>query len=331
MNSPKISVLVPVYKVEAYLQRCIDSVLAQDFMDWEMILVDDGSPDRCPEICDEAAKKDARIRVVHKENGGLPSARLAGFREAKGEYIMFLDSDDYLLSGALSILYTKAREKDFDIIKGADRRFTDDENFEFEGARHEFEIEGSTNYLKALFNHDILPYVWGGLYRRELFTEQTFLTIQDVSIQEDFLANLSIWKSAKKYVYVPTMVYAYYINPKSMMQQKVLSHEYVDFIGRMMQGMTLGCDEDISPIIRYDRIVAHIRAFFMPEIRWNSLIYRQILDVVKNKKDLCEIKKRIDKKFILFITSGSIYRLYTAVYRFLFLHFKLNGEKRAVI
>ena len=94
MNSPLISVLVPVYKVEAYLQRCIDSVLAQDFMDWEMILVDDGSPDRCPEICDEAAKKDVRIRVVHKENGGLLSARKAGVQIARGDYFVFWDSDD---------------------------------------------------------------------------------------------------------------------------------------------------------------------------------------------------------------------------------------------
>ena len=91
MNTPKVSVLVPVYKVEPYLQRCIDSVLSQDFTDYELILVDDGSPDRCPEICDQNAAKDERIKVVHKENGGLVSARLAGFKEARAEYLIFLD------------------------------------------------------------------------------------------------------------------------------------------------------------------------------------------------------------------------------------------------
>ena len=81
--SVSISVLVPVYKVEPYLRRCIDSVLEQDFQDWELILVDDGSPDNCPAICDEYAERDKRIRVIHKPNGGLVSARLAGFRECK--------------------------------------------------------------------------------------------------------------------------------------------------------------------------------------------------------------------------------------------------------
>ena len=84
MNT-KISILVPVYNVEQYLPRCIESVLTQDFQDWEIILVDDGSPDKCPQICDEYAKKDKRIRVVHKVNGGLVSARLAGFEASVGK------------------------------------------------------------------------------------------------------------------------------------------------------------------------------------------------------------------------------------------------------
>ena len=87
--SVSISVLVPVYKVEPYLRRCIDSVLEQDFQDWELILVDDGSPDNCPAICDEYAERDKRIRVIHKPNGGLVSARLAGFQNARGTYLVF--------------------------------------------------------------------------------------------------------------------------------------------------------------------------------------------------------------------------------------------------
>ena len=91
-----ISVIVPVYNVQAYLQRCVDSILAQTYENLEVILVDDGSPDSCPEICDEYAKKDARVRVIHKENGGLSSARNAGLDIAQGEYIGFVDSDDYI-------------------------------------------------------------------------------------------------------------------------------------------------------------------------------------------------------------------------------------------
>ena len=91
----QFSIIVPVYKVEQYLQECVDSVLNQTFKDFELILVDDGSPDRCPQMCDEYSKQDNRVKVIHKENGGLSSARNAGLDIAKGTYIMFLDSDDY--------------------------------------------------------------------------------------------------------------------------------------------------------------------------------------------------------------------------------------------
>ena len=89
------SVIIPIYKVEKYLNRCIDSVLNQSYKDLEVILVDDGSPDKCPEICDEYAKKDKRVKVIHKENGGASDARNYGIKAASGEYLMFLDSDDY--------------------------------------------------------------------------------------------------------------------------------------------------------------------------------------------------------------------------------------------
>lgn len=92
----KVSIIVPVYKVEQYLERCIKSILNQTYSKYEIILVDDGSPDRCPHMCDEYAKQYESIKVIHKENGGLSSARLAGFDVAQGEYIMFIDSDDYI-------------------------------------------------------------------------------------------------------------------------------------------------------------------------------------------------------------------------------------------
>lgn len=96
MKNPKISVIVPVYKVEKYLKRCVDSILAQTYTNFELILVDDGSPDTCPAMCDEFAMQDNRIRVVHKKNGGLSDARNAGIDIATGEYIAFVDSDDYI-------------------------------------------------------------------------------------------------------------------------------------------------------------------------------------------------------------------------------------------
>ena len=95
------SIIVPVYKVENYLSNCIESVLSQTFTDYELILVNDGSPDRCPEICDHYKEKDSRIQVIHKANGGLASARRAGIKIAKGEYVFNLDSDDLIEKNTL--------------------------------------------------------------------------------------------------------------------------------------------------------------------------------------------------------------------------------------
>lgn len=96
MSNPMISIIVPIYRVEKYLKKCVDSILVQTYKNFELILVDDGSPDNCPAICDEYAKQDDRVVVVHKKNGGLSDARNAGLDIAKGEYIGFVDSDDYI-------------------------------------------------------------------------------------------------------------------------------------------------------------------------------------------------------------------------------------------
>lgn len=113
---PFLSVIIPVYNVEAYLERCVHSVLCQDFTDIEVILVDDGSPDRCPDICDELSRNDERVVVIHKENEGLSSARNAGMKIAKGTYLAFLDSDDQWAEGQLKKLIQAMEGKNIPFI-----------------------------------------------------------------------------------------------------------------------------------------------------------------------------------------------------------------------
>ena len=119
MNHPKISIIVPVYNVEKYLKECVESVLAQTFIDFELLLIDDGSTDSSGAICDEYAQKDTRVRVFHKENGGVSSARNLGFDNAIGKYVIFLDADDYWFNiNALEQLYQTADENHVDIVRG---------------------------------------------------------------------------------------------------------------------------------------------------------------------------------------------------------------------
>ena len=112
MDKVLISIIIPVYNVEQYLDRCVQSVIHQTLKNIEILLVDDGSPDRCPELCDGYALQDRRIKVIHKKNGGLASARNTGLRVASGEFIFFLDSDDWLDLDGLELLYRTAIKYD---------------------------------------------------------------------------------------------------------------------------------------------------------------------------------------------------------------------------
>ena len=116
MQTPKISIIVPIYNVEQYLSKCIDSILAQIFTDFELLLIDDGTPDRSGVICDEYAMKDDRIRVFHKENGGVSSARNLGLDEARGEWVAFVDSDDWIEKEMYQSLYNVADSYDVDVV-----------------------------------------------------------------------------------------------------------------------------------------------------------------------------------------------------------------------
>ena len=108
----KLSIIVPVYQVADTLRRCVDSIVSQTFTDWELILVDDGSPDNCGIICDEYTEKDCRIKVIHKENGGLSDARNAGLKMAQGEFVTFVDSDDYIRQDTYEKVMKYAADED---------------------------------------------------------------------------------------------------------------------------------------------------------------------------------------------------------------------------
>lgn len=123
--SLKISIIVPVYKVEPYIHKCVDSILAQTFKDFELILVDDGSPDNCGQICDEYAQKDSRVKVIHKENGGVSSARNVGIDTALGEYITFIDPDDIIEQNMYQVLFEHAIKYSADIVVCPIRSFNE--------------------------------------------------------------------------------------------------------------------------------------------------------------------------------------------------------------
>lgn len=177
-NSPSVTVIVPVYNVEPWLRECVDSILNQTFRDFELILVDDGSPDGCGAICDEYARRDSRVRVIHKENGGLSSARNAGLRIARGEYIAFVDSDDFIAPNMLRRLVDAAAHFQADAVMfnyhahySPDYAGTKSQDSSFAAA-----VMGNGEFSKFLAHPDHWPacIVWNKLYKRHVWEDLFF-------------------------------------------------------------------------------------------------------------------------------------------------------------
>ncbi len=164
-----ISVIVPVYKVKDYLDECVKSILCQTYANIEVILVDDGSPDDCPRMCDDWAKKDGRVKVVHKKNGGLSSARNAGLDVASGEFICFVDSDDFICEDAIQSLYTRIEEDEtVGIVSGMIYRYQDGETSVFHAKwniKNE-KVIPSDNFLLETMSQRTSYTVWNKLYRK---------------------------------------------------------------------------------------------------------------------------------------------------------------------
>lgn len=167
----KISVIVPVYKVEEYIDTCVNSIINQTFDDLEIILVDDGSPDRCGEICDQYAEKDSRIKVIHKANGGLSDARNVGFEASSGEYISFIDSDDYIQPTMLQKLYEACLNHDLKMA-GCDFFYIFDNSDDvISGSSGLTEVISAEEFfLRVIDTQKFLEMTaWNKLYHRSLF------------------------------------------------------------------------------------------------------------------------------------------------------------------
>lgn len=192
MSLPLISIVIPVYCVEEYLEKCVSSVVSQTFTNIEVILVDDGSPDNCGNICDELAKQDSRIRVVHKENGGISSARNAGIDIARGKYLGFVDSDDWVDPDMYQTLYENAEKHNVDIAICERRLIYPGKIEKSSKSKCTERILSQSDIFKILFstNDTIYAFVWNKLFRKELFDNTRFpvgQTYEDVYIISELL------------------------------------------------------------------------------------------------------------------------------------------------
>ncbi|CEG28649.1 glycosyltransferase family 2 protein [Bacillus sp. B-jedd] len=201
----KISVIVPIYNVEEYLRRCIDSICHQSYKNLEIILVNDGSTDSCPIISDEYKDKDNRIKIIHKQNGGLSDARNVGIEHATGDYISFVDSDDYIAENMLEVLINLCLEKECDIsVCGVVRKYSDREISISSDIEEVIDHETAFKYLiQGKYFHD---YAWNKLYKSELFTDITYPVGK---IYEDVFTTYKLFAKANKIGFTDRPLYFY--------------------------------------------------------------------------------------------------------------------------
>ncbi len=227
MGKPLISIIVPIYMIDRYIGICIESILNQTYKNLEILLVDDGSKDRCSEICDLYASKDSRIKVIHKPNGGLVSARKAGLRQSTGKYISYVDGDDWIGAGFIDGLYTAAETTGADMVCAGQTRdlFSKSAHFTNTMASGVYEGEKLRELWKnmiscgSFYRTGISTYVWNKLFKREILLEQQAAVDERISIGEDGAVTYPALLKCKKVAVIDNVAYHYRQREDSMLKQ----------------------------------------------------------------------------------------------------------------
>lgn len=217
MPHPLISIIVPVYKVEPYLRRCLDSIVNQTYSNLEIILVNDGSPDGCPQICDEYAALDNRIIVIHKENGGLSDARNAGLDICKGEYISFVDSDDWVEQSYIETLLHILEDSKADISIGNFTKSQSSYTYILKDFDRNYSILEPSQAIKNLWDKNLdatFVTAWGKLFKRELYNNVRF---PKGRIHEDEYTSYKLFYNSNRVVFLDAPLYVYFQREDSIM------------------------------------------------------------------------------------------------------------------
>lgn len=269
-----ISIIIPVYKVEKYLEKCIQSLINQTYENLQIILVDDGSPDNCGKICDEYAKKDHRIEVIHKSNGGLSDARNKGLEIAKGEYIGFVDSDDYIEADMYEVLYNLLKQYNADVSIC---------NF-YTVSQGKIAIKNAENGIKeynrieilkeVLLDNNIQSYAWNKLYKKELFDEIKYPVGKKY---EDIGTTFYLLEKCNKVVVTGKPEY-YYINRQDSIVNNVTETTITDYIELIMQ--------------RYDYIEENIKELSSYNKDYLKRILKTAEQDIKNLNEVGDYTKR---------------------------------------
>lgn len=252
MMKKLVSVIIPAYNIEAYIGRCLDSVLSQTYENLEIIVVDDGSSDGTGKILDDYEKKDSRIKVIHKENGGVSSARNKGLDVAAGDYIGFVDGDDLIAPEMYETLVNLLEEEDADIAHcGYQMVFPDRVDYYYNTGKRK--VQTTEEGLKDLLSGEMIePALYNKLYKRRLFENNRL--DETLKINEDLDMNYRLFKKSQKSIYQDKPLYSYMIRKSSATGSSALSIKREDSL-RVLKRIESDCIEEELKTIAYRRYI----------------------------------------------------------------------------
>lgn len=317
----KVSVIVPVYKVEKYLNKCVDSIINQTLEDIEIILVDDGSPDNCGKICDDYAQKDNRIVVIHKTNGGLSDARNAGLEVARGEYIGFVDSDDYIAPEMISLLYGVCKKNSTDIA-GCDLAYVYEttDRVDYNSNKQESVLSSDDFFVLMLdVNKYLRTGVWNKIYKRSLFDTVRF---PKGKLFEDVGTMYKLIFQVDKITYVSKPGYFYLKQREGAItsgKYSIKEYDRLEMNTCMVDYIKNNRASLLNTAMGYRAVNCHLsilNSMIESDCKDEEMVNRIQRDLRENIAPMLKSNQKILKKIQLLIAMNS-FELYKKVYCFL--------------
>lgn len=297
-----VSIIVPVYNVESYLIKCINSILNQTYKNLEIILVNDGSTDSSGEICEQYSKIDNRIKVIHKENGGLSDARNFGIKTAKGKYILFVDSDDYIEENAVEKLLEVSEKKNLDVVCGNSIKISDYNKRTMFGGVNENIVKTGLDYLvECINNKRFSAPVWLRMYRADLIKNNN-LYFKKGLLHEDENWTPKVLLKANRVAYINFSFYNYIIRKNSITQKKDKTKNIKDII------YTCNELEKIYNSLNISEKHKNILKDYLARLYMNTCTYGEF--------DINFYKKLVNKKFPLVNSYNLKTKLEAVIYIF---------------
>lgn len=292
----KVSIILPIYNVEKYLEKCVNSVISQTYQNIEVILVDDGSKDSSGGICDELVESDNRIKVIHKKNGGLASARNAGYEMATGEYIMYIDSDDVIKNDIAEKCVSAMEKKQSDVvIFGYEKMSEDGQVLEIcKWSNKTYNHDEMVEYLYEAICNMSFGYAWNKMYRKSTIDKSKVFGDAKVIDREDLVYNLELLRFWDRITYIDSVGYEYLQRSSSLLHNSDLARlKGVEYFVKRVEKINIG-NAEVERKVFNMMVLHYLSDCIIKNILWNDeLSAKEKKKLMKETMEKCPCQEKL--------------------------------------